>query len=176
MTRPQISVYVGASLDGYIARPDGGLDFLDSVSTEGEDHGYDAFYASCDVLVMGRETLEVVLQFPQWPFPGKRVIVCTHRPIGKRHDEETYAGPLGPLFDKLGAEGVKRVYLDGGATIRGALADGLVDDITVTTVPVLIGSGLPLFGGPVKPERWRLSASKAFPSGMVQSTWVRGDR
>lgn len=176
MARPQISVYIATSLDGYIARPDNGLDWLETVNAAGEDHGYDAFMASVDCVVLGRETFEVLLLMNAWPFEGKRVVICTHRPIGQRHGEQTHAGPLGPLFDRLGAEGVRRVYLDGGATIRGALADGLVDDLTISTVPVLLGSGRPLFGGTVVPERWRLATSRAFPSGLVQSTWVRGDR
>lgn len=173
MTRPQISVYIGCSLDGFIARPDGGLDFLDFVDTRGEDHGYHAFYATCDAIVAGRATLDVVLGFPEWPWKDKRVIVCTNRPVPPGLPIETHAGPLAPLFERLGAEGVRRVYLDGGATIRGALAEGLVDDMTITTVPVLIGHGLPLFGGPVAHERWKLERHVSFPSGFVQGTWTR---
>jgi len=176
MSRPQVSVYVGQSLDGFIARPDHSLDWLETFDTTGEDHGYQPFYESCDAIVVERATLEVVLQFTEWPWKGKRVIVCTHRPIGRRHGEETHEGPLAPLLERLGAEGVRRVYLDGGATIRGGLAEGLVDDMTITTLPILLGAGIPLFGGPVVPERWTLVSHRAFPSGLVQGTWVRDDR
>lgn len=175
MTRPQISVFIAQSLDGYIARPDHSIDWLETFDTSGEDHGYQPFYDSCGALVIGRATLEVALQFTKWPWEGKRVIVATHRPIGRRHGEETHEGPFAPLFERLAREGVKRVYLDGGETIRLALAEGLVDDMTITTLPILLGAGRPLFGGPVVPERWKVVMHRAFPSGLVQGTWIRDD-
>jgi dihydrofolate reductase len=175
MTRPKISVYIGQSLDGFIARPDGGLDFLHAIDTSGEDHGYFPFYETVDAIVAGRGTYDVVQAFPEWPWAGKRVIICTNRPLDAKHGEETHAGTLAPLMDRLGREGVRRVYLDGGATIRRALNEGLVDDMTITTLPMLIGAGLPLFGGTTAQERWTLVRHAAFPSGFVQSTYERAD-
>jgi dihydrofolate reductase len=167
MTRPQCSVYIATSLDGFIARPDGGIDWLNPMMQAGEDYGYQRFFASIDAIVFGRKTYETALGFDPWPYAGKRCVVLTHRPIDARHGEERHDGPLAELVDRLGAEGVRRVYIDGGEVIRQFLAAGLVDDVTLSIVPVLLGEGLPLFRGGA--ERWlRLVESRSYPSGLVQ--------
>jgi dihydrofolate reductase len=164
----QISVFCGVSIDGFLAHDDHSLAFLDPFQ---DDHGYVEFFATIDVLVIGRLTYDVVTAFPEWPYAGKRVVVLTHRPIDGR---ECHAGPLAPLAARLAAEGVRRVYLDGGIAIRAGLAEDLVDDMTITTVPRTIGSGRPLFGGnPPATTTWKLDQSRTFPSGLVQTRWVR---
>jgi dihydrofolate reductase len=161
-------VYIAASLDGFIARPDGGLDWLDIVHSPGEDYGYKVFFDSVDALVMGRKTYDTVLGFEKWPYENKRVVVVSHaasRGAGK-HGETFHSGPLEPLLDRLGADGVRRVYVDGGVLIRSFLAAGLIDDVTVSVIPILLGSGVPLFGG--VEQRMTLVSSRSFPSGLVQ--------
>jgi dihydrofolate reductase len=174
MTRPLVAVYIAVSLDHYIARDDGSLDWLARVQGDGgEDYGYAAFMASVDALVLGRSTWDTVLGFDAWPYEAKRVVVLTHRALSATHGEETHAGALAPLFERLGAEGVTRVYLDGGAAIRQALAEGLVDELTLSVVPVLLGAGRPLFARGLPELSMRLVEAKGYPSGLAQLRYVR---
>src|SRR5437879_5552842 len=146
----RFAVFVGMSLDGFIARPDGGLDWLKPF--EGEEHGYQAFFDGVDALVIGRGTYDTVLAFPEWPYGRKRVIVCTRRDVRPAHGEEISRDPPRALAERLQSEGVGRVYLDGGALIRSFLREGLVHEMTVTVVPIVLGSGIPLFESGL-PER-----------------------
>ncbi len=131
--RPRTSAFVGVSLDGFLARPDGSVDWLRPY--EGEEHGYQAFFDSIDTLVVGRKTHDFVLQMVAdglpWPYRGKRCVVITHRQIEGRHDERAYAGEPEPLLDELGAQGARHVYVDGGAVIRQFLAACLLDELSV---------------------------------------------
>jgi dihydrofolate reductase len=153
-------------LDGYIARTDGGLDWLTIVERPGEDYGYKVFFDSVDALVIGRKTYDTVLAFEKWPYERKRCIVATHSPAAPRHGETFHSGSLSSLLDRLGTEGVRRVYVDGGALIRSFLAEELVDDVTLSVIPVLLGAGIPLFGGVER--RMSLASNRSFPSGLVQ--------
>lgn len=167
----QFAVFIAVSLDGFIARPDGGLDWLDPF--HGEEHGYDAFFAGVDALVIGRGTYDTVVGFPEWPYGKKRLIVCTSRPADPHHGEEMWPGPPRALAERLAREGVRRVYLDGGALIRSFLREGLVDEMTINVVPVILGSGIPLFAGGLPEVPLRMVESKSFPSGLVQTRYQR---
>ncbi len=167
----RVSSFVGVSLDGFLARDDGSLDYLTAFG--GEDHGYDDFLRSVGAVVLGRATYDAVCAFDAWPFPGKRVVVLTHRPIAARHGETTHQGSLAPLLAELAGEAIERVYLDGGVAIRQALDEDLLDDLTLSTVPVLIGSGRRLFGGAPRTTPWTLTALRSFPSGLVQAHYER---
>ncbi len=171
MDRPTVHVYIAVSLDGFIARDDGALDWLAPMQVEGEDYGYAAFSAGIDALVLGRSTYDSVLAFPDWPFAGKRVRVLTHRALAPRHGEAAHAGALRPLLQQLALEGVRSVYLDGGQAIRLGLREGVVDALTLNVVPVLLGRGRPLFGAEVPASSWRLESSRAYPSGLVQNRY-----
>jgi dihydrofolate reductase len=171
--RPRVSVYLALSLDGYIAREDGSLDWLEPMQVSGEDYGYAEFYRSVDALVLGRRTYESVLGFPEWPFRGKRVVVLTHRAIEPRYGERAHAGELASLLHGLAGDGVRRVYLDGGVAARGALAAGLVDDLTLSWVPVVLGRGRPLFDASLPASAWELAESRAYGSGLVQCRYRR---
>jgi len=171
MSRPQCSVYIAASLDGFIARSDGSIDWLKVVERQGEDYGFKTFFDSVDTVVMGRKTYETVLGFEPWHFTGKRCVVRTHAAPASRHGEEFYGGDLTELVHRLGAEGAKRVYVDGGVIIGQFLAANLIDDVTVSVIPVMLGEGTPLspkIGHDVKLE---LSSHRAFESGLVQLTY-----
>ena len=171
--RPQCSVFIAASLDGYIARADGGLDWLAMVERAGEDYGYRDFLDAVDALVMGRRTYDSVLEFEVWPYPGKRCIVMTHAPPAPRHGEEFASGAPASLLARLGEQGVRRLYVDGGALIRQFLAAGLVDDLTLSVIPVLLGSGIRLFEEDARARssterKLRLVTARPFDSGLVQ--------
>jgi dihydrofolate reductase len=161
-------VFIATSLDGFIARRDGGIDWLSLVEAPGEDYGYARFFTDVDALIMGRRTYDTARGFPSWPYGGKRCVVLTHNPPEARHGEVFHAGPALPLLEQLHAQGVRRVYVDGGAVIRQFLRDDLIDDMTLSIVPVLLGDGIPLFEGGGPERRLRLEASQAFPSGLVQ--------
>ncbi len=167
----RISVFVGVSIDGFLARDDGRYDFLSPF--EGHDHGYVEFMRSVDALVVGRATYDLVYGFAEWPWHGKRVVVLTHRPIAPRHGETTHAGALAPLAARLASEGVQRVYLDGGRAIRQALDEDLVDDMTISTVPLTIGSGRALFGGKPSTTTWTLASTRTYSNGLAQARYER---
>ena len=170
------SVFVGTSLDGFIARSGGEFDFLPHGG--GEDHGYSAFFATVDALVMGRNTYDTVLTFGEWPYGSKPVIVLSHRPIQRPADAkavvEQMAGKPAEIVAALAARGLRHVYVDGGVTIQQFLRDGLIQRLVVTRVPVLIGSGIPLFGALPRDVTLQHVATRTYPSGLVQSEYTVG--
>lgn len=171
MARPRCSVYIASSLDGFIARADGGIDWLSVVEREGEDYGFKSFFDSVDALVMGRKTYATALGFDAWPYAGKRCVVLTHGAPDARHGEEFFSGDPTDLVERLGAEGVKHVYVDGGAVIAQFLAAKLVDDLTVSVIPTLLGEGTTLAPKLGRDVSLRLVAHRAFESGLVQLTY-----
>lgn len=169
--RPWTSVYIAASLDGFIATKDGGLAWLETMHSsayDGEDYGYKEFMATVDAVLMGRKTYDVVKSFDKWHYEGKQVFVLTHRPITPVHDECQVSGALSPVLTNLHANEIKKVYLDGGMVIQAGLREGVVDDIIVSIIPVLLGDGIPLFGSFGKEVPLQLVSSKAYKSGLVQ--------
>jgi dihydrofolate reductase len=168
----KISVFCGTSVDGFLARKDGTFDFLPE---EPEPHGYDEFFASVDTLVIGRNTLEIVLAFPDWPYGDKRVVVLSSRPVDlskvRGGNVEQMGGKPEEIVARLAAAGATHVYLDGGITIQRFLRAGLVDRLIVTRVPVLIGEGIPLFGSLPHDVKLRHVATRQYPSGLVQSEY-----
>ena len=167
-----LSVFVGVSVDGFIARRDGALDFLPA---DCEPHGYEEFIATIDALVIGRNTFETVLGFPEWPYGDKRVVVLSSRPLDfsavTGGNVEQMAGSPQEIVAKLAARGVQHVYVDGGITIQGFLRAGLVDRLTITRVPVLIGDGIPLFGSLPRDVQLKHVATNTYPSGLVKSEY-----
>jgi dihydrofolate reductase len=166
---------MGLSLDGYAARPDDGLDFLPAVPEEGSD-GFSSFLATVDVLVMGRRTFEVVraLGPEAWMYGETPVIVLSRTADPARLLEgapptvSVRAGEPEAILDALAAEGADHVYVDGAATARSFLAAGKIDDIVITFVPVLIGTGISPWGPLPKDVALTLVASAEVGGGMVQ--------
>jgi len=172
------TVFVGASVDGFIARRDGGIDWLPE---NPEPHGYDELIAGVDAIVMGRNTFELVLTFEgPWPYGDKRIVVLSSRPvdlsaaIARGGRVEHMAGEPADLVARLAATGARRLYVDGGVTIQRFLRAGLITRLVVTRVPVLIGEGIPLFGPTGRDIRLRHVATRSFPSGLVQSEYEVG--
>lgn len=172
------SVYIATSVDGFVAGPSDELGWLESVESPGEDYGYEAFMSTVDVLVMGRRTYEVVLGFPEWRYEGTRVCVLS-RSLDERtmrKGTELFAGSPTDLVAKLRSEGVKRAYVDGAAVIRSFLAADLVDDLTLSTIPIILGRGIRLFGDDLPELGLALEESRAFPKGLVRSRYARAPR
>jgi dihydrofolate reductase len=167
------SVFIGTSLDGFIARESGDFDFLPA---EPEEHGYEAFIASVDALVIGRGTFETVLAFPTWPYGDKRVVVLSSRPLDlsrvKGGVVDQMSGDPRDIVAKLDAQGVKHAYIDGGITIQRFLRAGLIQRLVITRVPVLIGNGRPLFGPLDGDVKLRHVSTRAYPSGLVSSEYT----
>ena len=151
--RAKASVFIATSLDGFIARPDGSIDWLNeanAVVPSGEDCGYKEFMKSIDVLVMGRNTFEQVLTFNAWPYEDKRVVVLSSKPLTVPAElistVSASSESPGVLVERLSADGAQHLYVDGGVTIQRFISAGLIDDITITLIPVILGQGKPLFG------------------------------
>ena len=167
------SVFVGTSLDGFIARPNGVLDFLPPGG--GEPHGYDEFMATIDALVIGRKTFEKVLAFDERPYAGKRVFVLSTRrlaPAPRGAVVTRMSGDPRTIVTRLAARGIRHIYVDGGMTIQRFLRAGLIQRLTVTRVPVLIGQGIPLFGPLESDIRLTHVATQEYASGLVKSEYL----
>jgi len=169
-----VSVFVGTSLDGFIARPNGDFDFLPEGG--GEPHGYTEFMASVDALVLGRHTFDKVLTFDEWPYGDKRVVILSSRPVDltavRGGVVEQMAGTPAEIVSRLAASGAHHLYVDGGITIQRFLRAGLVQRLIVTRVPVLIGEGIPLFGAVPSDIRLRHVATEQYASGLVKSEYA----
>ena len=166
------SVFVGTSVDGFIARLNGQYDFLPTGG--GEPHGYAEFIASVDTILIGRNTFEVVLKLPSWPYGDKRVVVLSHRPLQLSKITgrvEQMSGEPAEIAQRLAASGAEQVYVDGGITVQEFLRAGQVHDLTITRVPVVIGEGIPLFGRVAKDIKLRHVGTRQYNSGMVTSEY-----
>ena len=166
------SVFCGTSLDGFIARLNDDLDFLDEGGSE--PHGIEEFIGSVDVVVMGRRTYEKVLTFGEWPFGPMRVVVLSSTPVdlaAAGGNVERMGGTPADVLAQLEASGSKHAYIDGGVTVQRFLSAGLIDRLIVTRVPVLIGEGIPLFGPLPRDVKLLHVATRTFKSGLVQSEY-----
>ena len=171
----QASVFVGTSVDGFIARLNGDFDFLPTDG--GEPHGYAEFMATVDALVMGRNTFEIVLKMTQWPYGEKPVFVLSTRPLEHVPPGlvvERLAGEPAEVVAQLEARGLTHIYVDGGITVQRFLRAGLIQRLIITRVPVLIGTGIPLFGPLPHDILLRHVRTQQFAGGLVQSEYRVG--
>ncbi|MBB2496592.1 dihydrofolate reductase family protein [Aquipseudomonas ullengensis] len=168
--KPALIYYVAASLDGYIARPDGQGDWLESIQAARNDHGYNSFYDGIDALLMGRGTFNTLLALDgDWPYPGKPCMVLTRNPeeqlpvdVVMRH-----CTPAEGLAE-LAEQGCKRVWLVGGGSLAGnCFAAGLLDELVVSLVPYLLGAGIPLLSTGLE-RPLKLLEQRSFANGVVQ--------
>jgi dihydrofolate reductase len=170
-------VYIAASLDGFIAEADGGLDWLNQLPNPTQsDFGFSHFIDSIDALVMGRNTFETVLGFGEWPY-RKPVFVLSNRPLSipqplDGHVERVH-GPVGAVVKHLNARGFTDLYIDGGRTIQAFLQADLIDEMIITWVSLLLGDGIPLFGRIGHMRRFRLIKSEMLNEHLAQHHYVR---
>ncbi|SLM48750.1 Bifunctional deaminase-reductase domain protein [Nitrospira japonica] len=175
---PECSVFVGVSLDGFIARTNGDLDWLmGEGGGDSAEFGYNEFIAGIDAVVMGRGTFEKVLTFDKWYYGNKRVVVLSHRTLDLSVAQargavvDLMAGAPVEIVSRLTASGFRRLYVDGGLTIQQFLRAGLIQRLIISRLPVLIGRGIPLFGSLEHDVRLRHLATHTYAGGMVQSEY-----
>ena len=172
------SVFIATSLDGFIARSDGSVDWLDQANAcvpEGEDCGYKDFIKTVDVLVMGRNTFEKVLTFGEWPYGDKAVVVLSRRGVVIPTSLSTSVSSSNEtperLVERLSSGGAQHLYVDGGQTIQSFLNAGLISEITITEIPILLGAGKSLFGPLESDIMLEHVITIAYPFGFVQSKY-----
>ncbi|MDD2055358.1 dihydrofolate reductase family protein [Pseudomonas putida] len=172
----QCSVFIAASLDGFIARPDGDIEWLHRPEYEcSRLNGvtYDDFMATVDALVMGRNTFDKVLSFPEWPYANTPVFVLSRQgvsvPPTLEGKVQVLSGAPVSIVEQLSARGFKHLYIDGGQTIQAFLAADLINEIILTRIPVLLGQGIALFGEGNRERALRLISTSASENGFVQS-------
>lgn len=170
------SVFIATSLDGFIARANGDLDWLPAGG--GEPHGYDEFIASVDALVIGRKTYETVLAFETWPYGRKPVFVLSTRALAPAPTGalvERMSGDPAGIVTRLAERGIRHIYVDGGITIQRFLQAGLLQRLVITRIPILLGAGIPLFGDLPHDIRLEHVTTHAFAGGLVQSEYAVRD-
>jgi len=167
---PAVILYIAASLDGYIARADGSVDWLSVVNDDSTDYGYADFYARVDAVAMGSRTYEQVLDFDEWPYPDKRVFVFTHRSLEPvAHDVAFTDQNPTEFLSELESAGIRALWLAGGGDLVASFMEhGLIDEYIVSIIPIVLGDGIPLFKGPLPEHRLELLESTDYASGLVQ--------
>ena len=177
MSTTQVSVYIAISLDGYIARPDGDIQWLHehAPAPEGEDYGYQALMDSVDTVVLGRNSFEKVLGFGGWHY--QKPVIVLSRSLTEVPDHLTDRVRIdgsspAELLARLSNEGCRRIYLDGGRVIQAFLREGLVNDLILTRIPILIGQGLPLFGPLERDIKLELVSCQTWENGLVQTKYL----
>lgn len=173
------SVFIAASIDGFIARPDGDIEWLHRPEYESSGLNgitYENFIATVDALVMGRKTLEKVLSFPEWPYEGTPVIALSHKtleiPVHLQGKVEVLAADVSTLVELLAERGMKHLYIDGGQTIQAFLDAGLLNELIITRIPILLGQGVPLFSQDGRSGNLRHIDTCASDNGFVQSRYA----
>ncbi len=172
----RVRVFIAISLDGFIARPDGSIDWLTKFPVpDGQDFGYTSFFQSVDAIIMGSGTFETVRTFDSWPYANKKVIVMSHRTIdlGGHAGQDIKVVSESPreLVIRLSGAGFQNIYVDGGKVIQSFLREGLIDEMILTRLPLLIGKGRPLFGDLPGDLLFEHRGTVTFDNGFVQSTY-----
>ena len=167
---PTVILYIASSLDGYIARADGSIDWLSFVESPETDYGYAEFYAGVDAIAMGSRTYEQVLSFDEWPYPDKQTFVFTHRPLAQIAEDVTFTDEDPNEFVAgLDAAGIRTLWLAGGGDLVASfMQQRLIDEYIISIVPIVLGDGIPLFKGPLPEHRFQLLESTDYLSGLVQ--------
>lgn len=180
------SVYIATSVDGFIAKEDGSVDWLHTAGNPEADMGAQAdmgfadFMASVDCMIMGRKCMEMIssmnLTPEQWPYGDTRIIALSNTlkeaPDNVKDKVEMYSGDLNDLVVKLESDGFKHVYIDGGTTIQAFINLSLINEMTITRAPILLGEGIPLFGKTAKDIKLEKTHAMAFPNDFIQEKFV----
>ena len=166
------SAFLATSLDGFIARSDGGLDWLLQRGETLADTGFDDFFAAVDSMMLGRNTYDIVRDFDEYPYTGKRVLVLSTSLESVDWPDATVHRSMDDALATLRSENRSHVYVDGGTVVQQFIRAGMLDDLTVSIAPVLIGSGIPLFGAVDTDVPLELTSTRDLGSGFTQSTYT----
>jgi dihydrofolate reductase len=166
------AAFIATSLDGYIARPDGSIDWLTTRAEHAGETGYDEFMSSIDTVVLGRNTYELALTYDLWPYEGKQVEVLSSTLDPNADDRILVHRTLDALVETLTDRGAQRIYTDGARTIQTFLTAGLLNELTITTAPVLLGTGIPLFGPLTSDIPLTHNATRTLNAGFTQSDYT----
>ena len=166
----KLVLYIAASLDGFISKPNDDLSFLSIVQKEGEDYGYSEFISTIDTVLVGRRTYDWVMsQVSEFPHSDKETFIITRKSKPSAENIHFYSGDLKELVTSLKAKSGKNIFCDGGAElINGLLKDDLIDEMIISVIPVLVGSGIRLFKEGINERKIELLSSKKFDTGLVQ--------
>ena len=170
MEKRKLALYIAMSLDGYIAKPNEDLSWLSMVETEGEDYGYQKFIATVDTIILGRRTYDKVLSMGiANPYGDKECYVITRTPREPVGRIRFYSGDLIELVTKLKAEEGGTIFCDGGAQVISMLRQhNLIDEYTISVIPILLGNGIRLFQDGLPEQQLQLVRSESYKSGLVQ--------
>lgn len=172
----QTILYIAASVDGYIAGPNGEIDWLSMVDRDGEDYGYYQFYDSVDAIVSGSKTYDLANSFGEWPYPGKPTFVFTRRSLKSKRDDVFFLSePVDSAMEKIKAQGFQRVWLlGGGELVRSFLQHKLIDEYIISVIPIILGAGISLFPPATPEQQLELVSSRHYESGLVQVHYRNG--
>jgi dihydrofolate reductase len=170
-------VYIATSIDGYIATGDGGIEWLHELpNPNNSDYGYSDFIKNIDALLMGRNTFEKVLSFDDWPYDNKVFVLSstlTEVPSELIGKVEFISGTPTEILSRVNSNGFTNLYIDGGLVIQSFLSEDLIDELIVTRIPILLGSGIPLFGDLVKPLKFTHNTTEVYGNALVKSHYTR---
>jgi dihydrofolate reductase len=172
----KVSVFIAASVDGFIAREDGGIDWLENPNVDpDQDYGYQEFISSIDAILMGRNTFDVVRDLKDWSYGVTPIFVLTHHPmtlqLRKYKNAQAIQGEPSEVITELENHGFDQIYIDGGKTISEFLSPSLVDEMIITRIPILLGKGIPLFGLLENEIKLELVSTIDFKDGLVQNKY-----
>lgn len=170
------SVYIGTSLDGFIAKADGNIDWLTQYANDDAIHAYEEFMNGVDAIVIGRGTFEKILTFPSWPYNKKAFVLSTTlKKLPDTLEDKATLLSMKPqeLLSYLSVMGFSSIYVDGGKVIQGFLKEDLIDDLIISKVPLLIGTGIPLFGFLDVDLRFKHIKTEVQSNGLVRSYYKR---
>ena len=170
-------VYIATSLDGYIARKDGNIDWLMEIpNPDNSDYGFSTFMKRIDGIIMGRKTFEVVLDFGGWPYSKPVYILSnsmTNIPEDLKERAKIVKGELKEIIGALNKKGFKNLYIDGGKTIQSFLNENLIDELIITRIPIILGSGIPLFDKMDIEIRFEHIQTEIYKNGLIKSRYTK---
>lgn len=170
-------VYIATSIDGFIADADGGIEWLEDIpNPDHSDFGFSNFMAKIDAIVMGRKTFEKVLTFPEWPYTIPVFVLTNSNLQESPHlsgKVKFLRGQPGEIVETLSKKGYKNLYIDGGVTIQRFLEEDLIDELIITTIPVILGKGIPLFGNLQEKLQFTFNKSEVLGSSLVKNYYKR---
>lgn len=169
----KVILYIASSVDGFIAKVNGDIDWLSVVERPGEDYGYESFIETVDTVIMGRKTYDKVLSFGiKFPHKNKKCYVISRTKTGNDENVTFYGGDVSDLIQELKNKEGKNIFIDGGSeVVRELKSHNLIDEYVISYIPIMLGNGISLFQETETDSKLELIDSKSFESGLVQVSY-----